>query len=102
LTITKIHASKPEKQVSFAHEEDLLTEILLLEKQYRWPITQLFKLLMLKRADTFSITVDNPYFYFYARRVEDAISLVTQKEGAKTEFKITIQTIKKHLAVVEK
>jgi len=102
LALTKIHASKPEKQVSFAHEEDLLTEILLLEKRYRWPITQLLKLLMMKRADTFSITVDNPYFYFYARRGEDTISFVTQKEGTKTEFKITIQTIKKHLATVKK
>jgi hypothetical protein len=57
---------------------------------------------MMRGADTFAITVDNPYFYFYARRGEDTISFVTQRGGTKTEFSIAIQTIKKHLAVVEK
>lgn len=91
--ITRIHVNKPERQVSFARSQDLLEEVMFLEKARKWPITKLLKLLITLKMDSVSITVDKPYFYFYARRGEGTISFIIQSGDVRTEFEIPIPTI---------
>ena len=86
--ITKIVSQQTNSEVSYACEEDLLNEMDVLAKQLNWPLDDLIAALVRTEVDSFSITRDHPYLYFYARKTGGEISIKLDTDARKVEFRI--------------
>jgi hypothetical protein len=88
---TRVFSRKTDKEINYTTSENVLEELRLLEKQKGWTIFESLKMLINGKADSFSLTKDNPYDYFYARiTTEDIIFKMKTREG-ETEFRVPLQ-----------
>jgi penicillin-binding protein-related factor A (putative recombinase) len=93
LTIAKIEAKKTAKTFNYATIEDLIEQLHFLEKQMGWPIFGILIILKQKKADTFSITKEKPFYYFYARLSDKNITIIFQTSEQETEFRLPIEYV---------
>lgn len=93
MTITKIEAKRTAKTFNYATVEDLIEQLHFLEKQMDWPIFEILTILKQKKADTFSITKENPFYYFYARLSDKNIIIIFQTSEQETEFRFPIEYV---------
>jgi hypothetical protein len=93
LSITKIEAKRTAKTFNYATIEDLIEQLHFLEKQMGWSIFGLLNILKQRKADTFSITKEKPFYYFYARLSDKNIIIILQTSEQETEFRLPIEYV---------
>ncbi len=87
----KIFSEKTEKELNYTTFENVLEELRVLERQKGWAIFESLKVLMKRKADSFSFTKDSPYDYFYARITEEDIIFKMKTRKGETEFRVPLQ-----------
>jgi len=95
LSITEIRTHKVEKDLNYATIGDLVEQLRIFEKQMGWSIFEILDILKQRKADSLSITKENPFHYFYARLSEKTIIIRVQTSEQETEFRLPIESIKK-------
>lgn len=90
-SFTKVFSRKTEKELNYTTSENLLQELQVLEKQKGWAIFESLKVLVSGKADSFSFTKDNPYYYFYARITEENVIFKMKTRDSETEFRVPLQ-----------
>lgn len=75
--------------------DDLIEQLHIFEKQMEWSIFEILDILKQRKADSFSITKEKPFHYFYARVMEKVIILQLQTSEQETEFRLPIEAIKR-------
>ena len=93
MSITKIEAKRTAKTFDYATTEELIEQLHFLEKQMGWSIFQILNILKQKKADTFSLTKEKPFYYFYARLSEKNIIIILQTSEQETEFRLPIEYV---------
>lgn len=95
MSVTKIYSRKIKKDLNYAITEDLVEQLHVFESQMGWPIFDILDILKHKKADSFSITKEKPFHYFYARLSEKTIIIKLQTSEQETEFRLPIEKLKK-------
>lgn len=90
-SFAKVFSRKGEKSIDYTPTENVLEELRVLEKQKGWSIFASIKVLLKGDADSFSLTKDNPYHYFYARVTSENVVLKLKTKESETEFRIPVQ-----------
>lgn len=89
-SFAKVFSRKGKKSLDYTPTENVLEELRVLEKQKGWAIFESLKVLFKGDADSFSLTKDNPYHYFYARVTNENVVLKMKTKESETEFRIPI------------
>jgi len=90
-SFTKVFRRKTQKTLDYTSSANVLEELHILEKQKGWAIFQNVKVLIDGKADSFSITKDHPYDYFYARITEQTIVFKMKTRETETEFRVPVE-----------
>lgn len=94
-SLTKVYNRKGDKSIDYAPSENILEELRILEKQKGLLIFDNLKILLKGNADSFSLTKDKPYNYFYARITDENIILKMKTRENDTEFRIPLEEFNK-------
>ena len=95
MSVTKIRSQKVERTFNYAREEDLIEQLRIFERQIGWSIFDILDVLKQRKADSLSITKEEPFHYFYARLSGETITISLQTSEKETEFKLPIERLKK-------
>jgi hypothetical protein len=64
---------------------------------YNVPINEYLRDLIDRKVDSISFTKDNPYYYFYGRRLDRLLAVTFKEAGKVVEFSLPLQEVEKTL-----
>jgi hypothetical protein len=77
--------------------ETLAESLNTLRATYNLPINQYMRDLFEGRVDSISLTKDDPYYYFYARKLKEAIAVTFKQINRVVEFSLPLQEAQRTL-----
>lgn len=92
-SFTRVVSRKTEGELNYTTSENALEELRVLERQKGWRIFEAIKVLIEGKADSFSFTKDNPYYYFYGRITEESVIFRLKTREKETEIKLPIEQL---------
>ncbi len=90
---TKVVSRKTEKELNYTTSENALEELRVLQRQNGWTIFEAIRVLIEGKADSFSFTKDNPYYYFYGRITEKTVVIRLKTKEKETEFRLPVDQL---------
>ena len=93
MSITKVRSRKVENILNYTTVEYLIDELHTFEKQMGWPIFEILSVLKQKKADSFSITKEKPFYYFYARLSKKTVIIRLQNSEQEIEFRLPVEKL---------
>lgn len=97
IRLSKISIRQVNDSTDYATTEALAESLNTLRATYNLPINQYMRDLFDGRVDSISLTKDDPYYYFYARKLKEAIAVTFKQTGRVVEFSLSLQEAEKTL-----
>ena len=94
LNLSKISIREVKKDTNYANNETLMESLNTIKATWNIPIGKYFQDLLEERVDSISFTKDKPYYYFFARRFNEMLSVTIKEAERVIDFSIPLQEIR--------
>jgi hypothetical protein len=96
--LSRVTIRKVDQETDYASSEGLLECINALKATTQIPIARCFRDLLEQRVDCFSFTKDQPYLYFFARRLDKALAVTIKEANRVIDFSVPIREMQEIIA----
>jgi uncharacterized protein YoxC len=96
--LSRVTIRKVDQETNYASNEGLLECINTLKATTQIPIARYFRDLLEQKVDCFSFTKDQPYLYFFARRLDKALAVTIKEINRVIDFSVPIREMQEIIA----
>lgn len=95
--LSKVSIRRVIGETDYASNDTLLESLNAVRAVWNIPVVKYVRDLVEGRVDAISLTKDNPYLYFFARRFEESLSITIKDAERVIDFSVPLRDVEKIL-----